>query len=126
MPRTDFDFAADLQAAGASPEVSQAIVRVINEKFEAQLATKVDLANLRTELVETREVLRGEIAAVRAELKAEVAQVRSEMATKEELAALELRLTDKIASIYTKTIIWLIGTALTSIGLVAAIGQLLK
>lgn len=89
------------------------MVRAISEKQTANLAAKTDLVELRTKLIETGEFLRNEISDLRNE-------VWSEM------AALALRLTEKMASIYTKVVIWLVGTALASISLVAASGQLLK
>ena len=166
MPKMDFDYVEDLKTAGASQELAQAILRVVSEKQVAQLATKADVAELRTELVETRETLRAEIAALRAnmatkdelaetrneisalranmatkeelaETMAEIAALRSNMATKDELAetretlraemaALELRLTDKMSAMFTKVIIWLVGTSIASVSLMAAIVQLLK
>lgn len=56
--------------------------------------------------------------------KADLVELRGEL--KEELSALELRLTEKMAAMHTKVIIWLVGTAIASITLVATIGQLLK
>jgi len=188
MPKLDFDYVEDLKTAGASQELAQAILRVVSEKQVAQLATKADVAELRTELVETRETLRAEMTALRANmatkdelaetrnelaetretlraemaalranmatkdelaetretLRAEMAALRANMATKDELAetrnelaetretlraemaALELRLTEKISAMFTKVIVWLVGTAIASVSLMAAIGQLLK
>jgi len=102
MPKLDFDIVKDLEDAGASQELAKAVVRAISEKTVAQLATKSDLAELRTELIETRESLRGEIAEVRVEL------------------------IEKMSDVQTKLIIWLVGTAIASVSLMAAIGQLLK
>ena len=102
MPKLDFDFVEDLKTAGASHELAQAILRVVSEKQVAQLATKADVADLRTELVETREVLRTEMAGLRGEM------------------------AEKMAAIQTRLVIWMIGTALGIVALVAGILQLMK
>ena len=102
VPKLDFDIVKDLEDAGASQELAKAVVRAISEKQIANLATKADIVELRTELIETREALRSE------------------------MAALELRLTEKMSVMFTKVIIWLVGTAIASITLLATIGQLLK
>ncbi len=126
MPKLDFEIARDLQAAGASQELAEAVVRAISERQTANLSTKSDVVGLRTELIETREALRSEIAAIRAVMatKEELAETREVL--RSEMAALELRLTEKMATLHTKIIIWLVGTAIASVTLVAAIGQLLK
>ncbi|MBM3120280.1 MAG: hypothetical protein FJ006_12195 [Chloroflexi bacterium] len=147
MPKLDFEAVEELQAVGFSSEQGKALVRIIANMQTAQLATKADLAGLRTELVETREVLRGEIVAVRTEMRTEMAELRTEMrsemaelrtemaemratmttlATKDELASLELRLTEKMSAMFAKMIIWLVGIAIASVSLMAAIGQLMK
>jgi len=120
MPKLDFEAVEELQAVGFSSEQGKALVRIIANMQTAQLATKADLAGLRTELVETREVLRGEIVAVRTEMRSELGELRSEM------AALELRLTEKMSAMFTKVIIWLVGAVIASVSLMAAIGQLKK
>jgi cell division protein FtsB len=167
MPKLDFEITRDLQAAGASQELAEAVVRAISEKTVAQLVTKNDLAETREalqakigglgaeiaalrasmatmatkdELAETREILRAEIADLRNEMRTEISGLRASMATmatKDELAetrealrhemtALELRLTEKMAAMHTKVIIWLVGTAIASVTLMATNGQLLK
>jgi len=102
MAKMDFDYVEDLKTAGASHELAQAILRVVSEKQVAQLATKADVAELRTELVETREALRTE------------------------MASLEMRLTEKMSAMYTKLILWLIGTAIAIVASATGIYQLMK
>lgn len=77
-------------------------MRIIVGMQSAQAATKADL-------IETREALRSEIADLR-----------------NEMAALELRLTEKMSVMFTKVIIWLVGAVIASVSLVATIGQVLK
>lgn len=94
------------QWKNCSPRVIQeqgkALVRIIVGMQSAQAATKADL-------IETREALRSEIADLR-----------------NEMAALELRLTEKMSVMFTKMIIWLVGAVIASVSLVATIGQVLK
>lgn len=66
------------------------------------------------------------MAEMRAVLRSEIAELRSTIATKEELSALELRLSGKMSAMFTKVIIWLVGTAIASISLMAIIAQLMK
>jgi len=146
VPKLDFDIVKDLEDAGASQELAKAVVRAIADKTVAGLATKSDVAELRAdlaeiraamatkeELAETRESLRAEITSLRATMatKDELAEVRNELAeTREslraEMASLELRLTEKMSAMFTKVIIWLVGTAIASVTLMATIVQLLK
>jgi len=115
-------------------------VRYISERQLDQLATRADLDRLRhelveikagmahlatkTELVETREALRGEIAEVRESLRGEIAEVRESL--RGEIAEVRVELIEKMSDVQTKLIIWLVGTAIASVSLMAAIGQLLK
>ena len=131
VPKLDFDIVKDLEDAGASQELAKAVVRAIADKTIAELATKGDVAALRTELIETREALRGEIADVRTELletreslRAEISEVRESL--RAEIAAMRTEMIEKMSVVQTKLIIWLVGTAIASITLVATIGQLLK
>ena len=74
-----------LREAGFTEPQAEAVVAAVQEGTEgAELATKIDIADLRTE-----------IAALRAELKAEFADLRSE------LRQSELRLEAKIEAIKT-------------------------
>jgi hypothetical protein len=67
------------------------------EEISQQMATKVDIANLRDEmatkadLAALRDELRGEMATMRSEMatKSEVAAIRSEMATRNDVERLE-------------------------------------
>jgi hypothetical protein len=65
------------------------------EVISEQMATKVDIANLRDEMatefaaVRTEMSTKGDLAAIRDEMATEFASVRSEMATKNDLRRLE-------------------------------------
>jgi len=76
-----------LRAAGFTEPQAEAVVAAVQEATEgADLATKADIAELRTEL-------KAEIAELRTEFKAEIADLRSE------LRQAELRLEAKIEAI---------------------------
>ena len=76
-----------LRAAGFTEPQAEAVVAAVQEATEgADLATKTDIAELRTEL-------KAEIAELRTEFKAEIADLRSE------LRQAELRLEAKIEAI---------------------------
>ena len=139
VPKLDFDIVKDLEDAGASQELAKAVVRAIADKTVAGLATKSDLAELRADLAEMRAAMatKEELAETRESLRAEITSLRATMATKDELAetreslraemaSLELRLTEKMSAMFTKVIIWLVGTAIASVTLMATIMQLLK
>jgi DNA-binding transcriptional MerR regulator len=76
-----------LREAGFTEPQAEAVIAAVQEATEgADLATKIDIGDLRTEL-------KADIAALRTELKAEIADLRSE------LRQSELRLEAKIESI---------------------------
>jgi DNA-binding transcriptional MerR regulator len=76
-----------LREAGFTEPQAEAVIAAVQEGTEgADLATKMDIADLRTEL-------KAEIADLRTELKAEIADLRSE------LRQSELRLEAKIEAI---------------------------
>ena len=73
-----------LHEAGFTEPQAEAVIAAVREATEgADLATKIDIGELRTEV-------KAEIAALRTELKAEIADLRSE------LRQVELRLEAKI------------------------------
>jgi len=126
VPKLDFDIVKDLEDAGASQELAKAVVRAIADKTVAGLATKSDLAELRADLAEIRAAMatKEELAETRESLRAEISEVRESL--RAEMASLELRLTEKMSAMFTKVIIWLVGTAIASVTLMATIVQLLK
>jgi len=84
-------FAKRLREAGFSDPQAEAVIATVQEASEsADLATKADLAGLRTEL-------KAEIGALRTELKAEIGALRTELEAAVREA--ELRLEAKIEAI---------------------------
>lgn len=91
-------FAKRLREAGFSDPQAEAVLATVQEASAgADLATKSDLAELRSgirlEIAELRAEFKAEIAELRAELKAEIASVRAE------LRQLELRFEAKIEAL---------------------------
>ena len=96
MLATAFDplaAARDLKAAGFESEQAEALaaqLRVAAGADHADLATKADVAALRTELKADVAELKGDVAALRTELKTDVAALRTE--TKAAIASLRAEL----------------------------------
>jgi predicted nucleic acid-binding Zn-ribbon protein len=84
-------------------EQAEALAEALGEASQGDLATKADLAELRTEIAEVR----TEIAELRAELKTEIAELRTEL--KAEIAGLRTELKAEIAAVRTELLKWIIG-----------------
>jgi len=73
-----------LTRGGFSPEQARASAEALETAFTESVATKSDLAEVRTalkqDIAEVRTELKQEIAEVRTELKQEIAEVRTEIA----------------------------------------------
>lgn len=99
-------FAKRLREAGFSDPQAEAVVATVQEASAgADLATRSDLAELRSgirlEIAELRAELKAEIAELRADLKAEIAELRAELKAeiaelRAEMRQLELRLEAKL------------------------------
>src|SRR6266481_3954171 len=103
-----------LREAGFTEPQAEAVIAAVQEGTEgANIATKADLAEFRTEL-------KADIAALRTELKAEIADLRSE------LRQAELRLEAKIeamkADILNRVFALILGTLVVNI--VAIVGAM--
>jgi len=61
-------FAKRLTEAGLTPAAAEAIVEGLNEADTSQLATKTDIADVRSEIVALRSELKTDIATLRADL----------------------------------------------------------
>jgi len=82
----DIEDALGPQQAGPLLAVLQDLDRKIEDQKNAvkadlllELATKADIANLRTEIAEVRTELKGDIADLRTELKGDIADLRTEL-----------------------------------------------
>ena len=86
-------FTKKLREAGAEEGLAEAIVEGLTAADTSELATKGDVAEVRTEIAEVK----TEIAEVKSELKTEIAEVRTEIAeVKSELKQDLLKVEKKI------------------------------
>ncbi len=84
-----------LTQAGFAPPQAEAITDTIRAAFSDSVATKTDIAELRTEMAALRTELKGDIAELRTELKGDIA------ITKADIAAVQVKLEADIAAVKT-------------------------
>ena len=102
-----------LTQAGFAPPQAEAITDTIRAAFTDSVATKADIAELRTDMAELRAELKADMAELRTELKADMAELRTE------LKAVEMRGAERFEALYKH--LWL-GAA----GMVATIAALIR
>ena len=116
-----------LTQAGFAPPQAEAITDTIRAAFSDSVATKTDIAELRSELkgdiaatkTDIAE-LRTEMAALRTELKGDIAATKTDIAElRTELQAVEMRVAERFEALYKH--LWL-GAA----GMVATIAALIR
>ena len=96
-----------LREVGFDEAQAEAVIRMIGEAFDNSVATKADIAAVRTELVAQGAELRAEIQEVRTEtqeVRTEIREVRTEMhaeakAIRAEIRDLEQRMTIKLGGL---------------------------
>ncbi len=93
-----------LTEAGASEALAEVMVATIGGAMTGSLATKVDLAELKTEL-------KGDIAELKTELKGDIAGLKTDM------AVLEQRLTTLLYKLILGTAFGIVGLTVTLIKL---------
>jgi hypothetical protein len=97
-----------LQAAGVGEREARALAEGLDQALREEVATKTDLASVRTALA-------ADIAAVRTELAADIAAVRTKLAA--DIAAVR---TD-LAAVKHDVLRWLVGMAFAQVGLTVAL-----
>ena len=90
-----------LKAAGVGEREARALVEGLDQALREEVATKTDLAAVKTELAADITAVKTELVAVRTELKADIAAVKHDM----------LR--------------WMVGVAFAQVGLTVALVRLL-
>ncbi len=128
------EYAEELKAAGVPEGQAHVQARALSRLTEEKLATKDDLAILKTDLAHVEERLRGEIAQVETKLSGEIAQVRTELSG--EIAQVETKLSGQIHSLEERlggqlksaiaesqstTLKWVIGLFVTLLGVFIAL-----
>ena len=69
----------ELRAAGAAESLAEAVVATVGAAMGENVATKADIADVRTELAEVKAELKADINELRAELKADINELRAEL-----------------------------------------------
>ncbi len=72
-----------LREAGADEPLAEAVVVTIGDALGEHVATKADVAEVKTGLAEVKAELKADVAEVKAELKADVAEVKVNLAEME-------------------------------------------
>jgi hypothetical protein len=80
VPFDTLKLARRLESAGFSPQQAGDTAEALAEAMSgAELATKADVAAVKTDLAAVEAALKAELAAVRAELKAEIERLRRDL-----------------------------------------------
>ena len=108
-----------LQAAGMGEREARALAEGLDQALREEVATKTEVASVRTELSADIAAVRTELAAVRAEL----AAVRTELTA--DIAALSHELRAEMQTVKHDMLRWMVGMAFAQVGLTVALVRLL-
>ncbi len=101
-----------LQAAGMGEREARALAEGLDQALREKVATKIDVASVRTELSADIAAVRTELAAVRTELTADI-------------AALSHELRAEMQTVKHDMLRWMVGMAFAQVGLTVALVRLL-
>ena len=101
-----------LQAAGMGEREARALAEGLDQALREEVATKTDIAAVKTGLA-------ADIAAVKTELAADIAAVRTELAA--DIASVKSELSADIASVKHDMLRWTVGMAFAQVGLTVAL-----
>ena len=87
-----------LREAGADEPLAEAVVVTIGDALGEHVATKADVAEVKTGLAEVKAELKADVAEVKAELKADVAEVKAEL--KADMAEVKVNLAEMETRLY--------------------------
>ena len=129
-----------LQAAGVGEREARALAEGLDQALREEVATKSDVATVRTDIAavraEFRTELKGEIAGVRAdlaslrtELKGDITELRTELKgditeLKGDITGLRAELKGDIAGVKHDLLRWMVGMAFAQAGLTVALIRL--
>lgn len=91
------EYIRNLEAVGVGRDQAEVHVQLVLDAIGEELATKQDIADLKSEISGVRMGLKAEIIGVRTELKAEIAELRSEL--KAEIAGVRSELKAEISEL---------------------------
>ena len=130
-----------LQAAGMGEREARALAEGLDQALREEVATKSDIAAVRTDLAGVRAELKADISALRTELAADIAGVRTELKAdiselrtelKTDISALKTELKGDVAAVRTELAVvkhdmlrWMVGMAFAQVGLTVALIRLL-
>ena len=101
-------FTKKLREAGAEEGLAEAIVEGLTAADTSELATKGDIAEVKTEIAEVKSELKTEIAEAKLELKTEIAEVKTE-----------------IAEVKSDILKWMFGAIIAQTGIILAVVKFL-
>ena len=123
-----------LKEAGFDDPQAEAVVATVGEAIGGSIATKADIAELRTttkadiaevraEITELRTATKADMTELRAEMKTDIAQLRAEMKT--DIAQLRAEMADQFSILYRHLWSMAIGIVGFTAGLTVALVKLL-
>jgi hypothetical protein len=104
-----------LKAAGVGEREARALAEGLDQALREEVATRSDIATVRTDIAAVRAELKGDVAAVRTEL----AAVRTEL--KGDIASVRTEL----AAVKHDMLRWMVGMGFAQVGLTVALIRLL-
>ena len=108
-----------LKAAGMGEREARALAEGLDQALREEVATKTDLAAVKTELAADIAAVKTELAADIAAVKTDLAAVRTEL--KGDIAALKTELKGDIATVKHDMLRWMVGMAFAQAGLTVAL-----
>ena len=108
-----------LQAAGMGEREARALAEGLDQALREEVATKSDIAAVKTDLAVVKAELAADIAAVKTELKGDIAAVKSH------LVAGEHKLRVEIQTVKHDMLRWMVGVAFAQAGLTVALVRFL-
>ena len=90
-----------LESVGFKREQAEVQVQLVMDTYEENVATKTDIAEVRSDMATLRSELKTEMADLRSELKTEMAELRVELKT--DMAVLRTELKTEIADLRSST-----------------------
>ena len=118
--------AKTLTQAGFAPPQAEAITDTIRAAFSDSVATKTDIAELRTEMAALRTELEGDIAELRTELKGDIAITRADIAAVQakleaDIAAVKTDMAEQFAALHKQLWVMAVGIVGLTVTLVKLI-----
>ena len=108
-----------LQDAGADEHLAEAVVNTIGSAMGENVATKVDIAELKAEIAESTAATKAEIAELKAATKADTTKLKADIdelkaATKADIAELKVSTQAEVAELK----VWLLGHLWVAVGVI--------